>query len=90
LRPSDNPLEAADSLFAKMVPEAERKSALLSLVHLRVQAWRAVRHLIDPDGKQPPDFASPESWGRLKATVTRMRVRWDEKRQEYVARARGE
>jgi hypothetical protein len=89
LRPADNPLQAADSLFSKMVPAEERKRAYLSQVHLRVQAWRSIRHLVDPDGKQLPDFSSQASWDRLKARVKQMKIRWDEERQEYVAGEKG-
>jgi hypothetical protein len=88
LRPADNPLEAADALFDKIVEEGggfrqER------LNHLRRQAWTAIRHLVDPGGKQSPDFSSQESWDKLKAKVTQMKIRWDEKRQEYVAGEKG-
>jgi hypothetical protein len=30
-------------------------------------------------------IARQESWDKLKARVTQMKIRWDEKRQEYVA-----
>jgi hypothetical protein len=89
LRPADNPLQAADSLFLKMVQPKDRKREYLSQVHLRVQAWGAVRHLVDPGGKQSLDFSSQESWDKLKARVTQMKIRWDEKRQEYVAGEKG-
>jgi hypothetical protein len=89
LRPADNPLEAADALFLKRVQPEERKREQLALVHLRVQAWRAIRHLVDPAGKQSPDFSSQKRWDELKARVTRMKICWDEKRQEYMARGTG-
>jgi hypothetical protein len=88
LRPADNPLEAADSLFKKIIASTnqnkqERNDGVREL--LRRQAWGAIRHLIDPDGKQHPNLTSPATWDKLKARATRLKIRWDESRQVYVA-----
>jgi hypothetical protein len=53
--------------------------------HLRDQAWRAIRPLVDPDNKEWFDVSSQATWDKLKARVDRLAVRWDEERQEYVA-----
>jgi hypothetical protein len=89
LRPADNPLPAADSLFDRIVPPKEPEMSRLRLrEHLRKQAWRAVRHLVDPRAKAPPDLSSQANWDRLNAKVAQLKIRWDEKRQEYVAAAK--
>jgi hypothetical protein len=86
LRPADNPLEAADSLFEKIARPKDREQSRFELrEHLRGQAWRAVRHLVDPFRKQPPNLSSQAVWDNLKAKAARLKVRWDPQRQEYVA-----
>jgi hypothetical protein len=78
LRPTDNPLEAADTLSGKMADRELRPN-------LRGQAWRAIRHLVDPDSKRPPRLSSRAEWDKLKAKAAQLKIRWDEVRQEYVA-----
>jgi hypothetical protein len=86
LRPADNPLDAADGLFQKIVDPKDRDEDRGGLrEHLRRQAWQAVRHHVDPKVKRSPDFTSQAVWDRLKAEVARLKIHWDEKRQEYVA-----
>jgi hypothetical protein len=85
LRPTDNPLESADSLFEKIAPPKDKGQRWLLQAHLRGQTLRAIRHLVDPEGKQEPDLTSQATWEKLKAKAARLKIRWDEKRQEYVA-----
>jgi hypothetical protein len=94
LRPADNPLEAADSLYAKIGPERPPSNGFNGFLqlHLRAQAWRAVRHLNLQDWK-PPTFYDRDidvSWQRLKDEVVKRKIRWDKQKQEYVAGAKPE
>jgi ankyrin repeat protein len=89
LRPADNPLEAADSLYLKMVQAKVRWPRWDLREHLRGQAWQAIRHLVDTGEESSPDFLSEETWNDLKARVKRLKIRWDEERQKYVAGEKG-
>jgi hypothetical protein len=90
LRPSDNPLEAADALFKKIAdPKVRNRERLRDLrEHLRKQAWRAIRHLVDPHGKEPTDLSAQATWDKLKTKAAQLKIHWDERRQEYVAGAK--
>jgi hypothetical protein len=90
-RPADNPLEAADALFEKIGKSKDRDEGGFSNglhEHLREQAWRAVRHLVDPVRKQSPDLRYKATWDKLKANAAQLKIRWDEEKQEYVAGGR--
>jgi hypothetical protein len=92
LRPADDPLAAADTLFAKLAQEENPAHRTRPAVqqHLREQAWRAIRHLVDPGMEKPPRLSSDASWKRLKEKAASMNIRWDEQKQEYVAGAKPE
>jgi hypothetical protein len=87
LRPADDPLEAADSLFNKIVegkdPNDKDNGDELRK-HLRRQAWRVVHHLVDPDAEEIPELTQA-TWDKLKTKAARLHIHWDEERQEYVA-----
>lgn len=95
LRPTDDPLAATDELFNELAPKLnlDKKSewerdTLRS--HLRIQAWRMVAHLVEPERKKPRDrfdelFDSEERWTQLKQKTEQLGIRWEEERQEYVA-----
>jgi hypothetical protein len=88
LRPADNPLEAADTLSVKKgkPKDREQRGSWTELrQHLRSQAWRAVRPLVDPERKQSPDLMSKAAWEKLKAKVAHLKIRWNQMSQEYVA-----
>lgn len=90
LRPTDHPLEAADALLAKLVNERFRDDYHTRTLqnHIRRQAWRSIKHLINPNLEEPP-YLDPESrWKRLKEQAAALRIRWDEQKQEYVAGAK--
>jgi hypothetical protein len=78
LRPTDNPLEAADRLFEEIGDRELR-------THLRSQAWRAIRHLVEPESKGARIRLSGAAWDKLKTKAARLKICWDEKRQEYTA-----
>jgi hypothetical protein len=87
LRPGDNPLLAAEALLAGKKPIPLIFDARKDL---RLQAWRAVRHLvgnIQPIKQYRYDFAYDidKDWEAHKKTASRLKIRWDEKKQEYVA-----
>jgi hypothetical protein len=87
LRPANNPLEAADALFEKIAKPADRDLQGFGnglRQHLREQAWRSIRHLLDRSEKSP-DLSSQAEWDKLKAKVVRLKIRWNEERQDYVA-----
>jgi hypothetical protein len=89
LRPSDNPLVAVENLLARKKPFphfAGRKSE----TELRIQAWRAVRHLVAKDVPFEEwmtyfDFDVNQDWQKYKHLADKLNIRWDEKRQQYVA-----
>jgi hypothetical protein len=101
LRPSDQPLEAGDKLYAKLERSAEvqtfdAKHKCAIKQHIRVQTWRMIAHLVEPmqvlrsraageeNVSQHVPWQSEEEWTELKKKVGRMRIRWDEKTQEYI------
>jgi hypothetical protein len=95
LRPADDPLAAADRLFATATPNALRENGGLPLTHLlrehlRWQAWRMVAHLVAPREQNLPAFdsklfGSDKWWEDAKRKVVEMRIRWDGRNQEYVS-----
>jgi hypothetical protein len=89
LRPTNDPLEAADSAFKKIVETEKQKDSEELLRHLRAQVWRGIRHLVDPQAKETPDLSSKPTWDKLKAKAASLKIRWDEKRQEFVAGEQG-
>jgi hypothetical protein len=85
LRPTDNPLEAADKLFEEIARAAERKGGnrRRSLHHhLRQQAWRAVGHLFG-NGARASDIESEPIWEEFKARGAQLKLHWDDAQQEY-------
>jgi len=90
LRPSDNPLLAVENLIALRKP-FPHFSGVKPETELRRQAWRAVRHLVPNDSSSIEErtsylsFDVDKSWQKYKSLIAELKIRWDEKRQDYVA-----
>jgi hypothetical protein len=84
LRPSDDPVGSAEKLLAQ-----QAKTELGLVQHVRLQAWRMLRHLPGVRELGPPapceSAAADAKWAELKAKVRKLKIRWDEAKQEYVA-----
>jgi hypothetical protein len=111
IRPTDDPLAAADALAdrltAKNLTNGDLRSESIDLrAHLRFQAWRMIAHLIEPkrtgfhsedpelfrSEKQAAEhadlFRNEKRWEEVKVRASRLKIRWDEKRQEYISGSR--
>jgi hypothetical protein len=89
IRPADNPLLAAESLVALNKP-LPQFSGRKTETELRMQAWRAVRHLIanelpKEDRMSYSDLDIDKEWPRYKKLTAELNIRWDEKQRQYVA-----
>jgi hypothetical protein len=89
LRPADDPLRAADAV--RGAGKEKYPAFLRAKSDVRVQAWRAVRHLVGD--LQPARrygrlvYDIDKEWDVLKKKAAELRIRWDEHKQEYVAGA---
>jgi hypothetical protein len=81
LRPADNPISAIDKLLAlpqtKRLCDSEEFRAML-----RRQAWQSIAHLFPAVAGD--DF-SEAAWEERKKIAAKMVIRWDVKKQNYVA-----
>jgi hypothetical protein len=86
LRPSDNPLLAADELLA--MPRAKRMLGDGYFTDMvRRQAWRAIAHLVDQ--KYLPKSSKPYGaipWSEYKAIAAKLKICWSEQEQKYVVK----
>lgn len=93
LRPTNDPLLAADKLCDSLLDDAERRVGRSYKerlrVHVRLQARRTIEHLFPADERMrwDNDQLSDGDWQKLKAAAENLKIRWDEKEQGYVARA---
>ena len=89
LRPMDDPFEAAEELYSRLADErrAGPEKALAELrLHLRLQTWRMIAHLVEPERKRPREMfdVSDQEWFKLKSKAAQLHIRWDEDRDEYT------
>lgn len=88
LRPADDPLAAADSLYAKLAAKEPDWHPLYEDIlrtHVRHQAWRIVAPFMESErAKNWPGGLDDTEWQELKAKAERLNIRWSEERQEYV------
>jgi len=83
LKPGNDPMAAADSFYARHAKDEELR------MYLRWQAWRTIAHLLNPEetGSRiefDRKFPTEQDWNELKKKRDNLRIRWDEKEQEYV------
>lgn len=88
LRPSDHPLDAADRIYQKLLKADPTDSNSGLKEHLRSQAWRAIRLLVEPEDKHDyrvkDEKFSDHMWNRFKEKANRLKIRWNEQKQEYT------
>jgi hypothetical protein len=85
LRPDDDPFSAADAFYAKIETKDDAQWDRPVRRHLRLQAWRLVKHLISDQGEYGPDLRSDAKWASMKAEAAKLKIHWDREKQEYVA-----
>jgi hypothetical protein len=89
-RPEDNPLKAADELCEKLFRDTKTRSDGTKYNpkyrHIRQQAWRTIAHLLPSErNKSWPGWLEDEEWNRLKQQIAKLKIRWSEQQQNYVA-----
>jgi hypothetical protein len=88
LRPSDDPLQAADELCDELLrePKALHRSREGLKMHIRMQARRTIEHLFPPEDTKNWDRLQllDRDWQSLKDAAIKLKIRWDEKKQNYV------
>jgi hypothetical protein len=94
LRPPDDPCRAVDELIVTLQSKAAARAADAAedssvLYRLRLQAWNMLAHIPGLQDNRRAGALFPwnrqEEWDRLKADARRLKVHWDENRQEYMA-----
>jgi len=97
LRPPDDPIRCAENLLSKRFTSNTNEDSQKWLrMFVRKQAYRTVRHIVSTNYEESDTFArrheNPNSveddWQALKAEVVKLKVRWDEQKQEYVSGAK--
>jgi hypothetical protein len=82
LRPTDDPLAAVEKFLAQN-PDAH----VFNVRHVREQALRMLTHLGEVRVVERSwQCGTDRDWQELKTSVRRLTIRWDENKQEYVAK----
>jgi hypothetical protein len=88
-KPAPNILEVADQLRQRLGKTSPTSEDDYLKGHLRMQAWRAVRHLVDPDDESNhavlDRFFHDANWSNLRRKADQQKIRWNEELQDYVA-----
>ena len=93
LRPNDDPLLVADEICESIAKEKRQEKPYdrsHRYFHIRLQAWRMIRHLIPQERGvdlelMSENLISDDAWIELKESVGKRGIHWNEKEQEYVA-----
>jgi hypothetical protein len=84
IRPTDDPLTAADDLCERL-RQADKPINERSREHIRLQARRSLEHLFPAARQKWNDRMDERDWKLLKEAAGKLKIRWDEKEQKYVA-----
>jgi hypothetical protein len=53
---------------------------------VRLQAWRAIAHLVDPkDLPKGSESCAAVPWSQYKAIAAKLKIRWSDREQKYFA-----
>ncbi len=88
LRPTDDPIQAADDLCEKLLkPDGDDNgyNEVLAM-HIRLQAQRSIGHLFPKESRKRRNWPFDDEWQRFKKAAAKLKISWNETEQRYIAK----
>jgi hypothetical protein len=90
LRPTDDPLKAADEVCERLLKVEAEGSGYGDVLknHIRQQAWRTIKPLFPEEARARFSgwlFDDDRNWKPLKDAAAKLKIRWSETKQRYFA-----